>query len=157
MSIALVRVDDRLIHGQVVVGWGRSIHARRFVLVDDTVKENEWEQELYRTGVPPEMAVEFVSIADAPTVLSRLATNGERSIVLVGDIDTLVRLCRASDVVDAVNLGGVHDAPGRTQRLPYVYLTDDEVEALRGLADRGIAVSAQDVPTASPVPLEDLA
>lgn len=152
-----MRVDDRLIHGQVVVGWGRHTGARRVVLVDDAVKANEWEQELYRTGVPPEMAVEFLSIADAPGALQRLAANGEPSIVLVASIQTLVRLCDTTDLVARVNLGGVHDAAGRTQRLPYVYLTDEEVDALRRLTSRGVAVSAQDVPTASPVPLEDLA
>ncbi len=44
MSLDLVRVDDRLIHGQVVVGWGRELKPDLVVLVDDEVAANEWEQ-----------------------------------------------------------------------------------------------------------------
>jgi PTS system mannose-specific IIB component/fructoselysine and glucoselysine-specific PTS system IIB component len=53
----LYRIDDRLIHGQVVVGWGQPLDLKFIVLVDDTVASSDWEQELYRMGVPPEMAV----------------------------------------------------------------------------------------------------
>ncbi|HKI95720.1 MAG TPA: PTS sugar transporter subunit IIB [Gemmatimonadales bacterium] len=156
MSIALVRVDDRLVHGQVVVGWGRATGATRVALVDDAVRESEWEQELYRTGVPPEIALEFVSVADAPAALARWAASEERTIVLVGDIATLARMCEASDAIAKVNLGGIHSGPGRTQRLPYVYLSEAETAQLNALAERGVAVTAQDVPTAAPVALERL-
>ena len=65
MPIELHRIDDRLIHGQVVVGWGQPLELRFLVLVDDEVAASEWEQELYRMGVPPDMRVEFVSVAQA--------------------------------------------------------------------------------------------
>ena len=53
MPIELYRIDDRLIHGQVVVGWGQPLSLRFIVLVDDEVASSDWEQELYRMGVPP--------------------------------------------------------------------------------------------------------
>ena len=65
MSIALFRIDDRLIHGQVVVGWGKPLNVRFIVLVDDAVRANESEQELYRMGVPPEIELAFASTAEA--------------------------------------------------------------------------------------------
>jgi PTS system mannose-specific IIB component/fructoselysine and glucoselysine-specific PTS system IIB component len=55
-----------------------------------------------------------------------------------------------------VNLGGIHHRAGRTQRLRYIFLNAEEENALRDLAARGVAVTAQDVPGARPVPLEDL-
>ena len=55
-----------------------------------------------------------------------------------------------------MTVGGIHHKPGRTARLRYVFLTPDEESQLRSLATRGVAVVAQDVPSASPVPLEDL-
>src|SRR5260221_5963480 len=57
MSIALYRLDDRLIHGQVVVGWGKPLNVGFIVLVHDAVRANAWEQELYRMGGPPEIEV----------------------------------------------------------------------------------------------------
>ena len=59
VTLELYRIDDRLIHGQVVVGWGQPLDIDFIVLVDDTVATSDWEQELYRMGVPPEMDVYF--------------------------------------------------------------------------------------------------
>ena len=58
--------------------------------------------------------------------------------------------------VSAINLGGIHHRTGRTQRLRYVFLNEDEETALRDLAARGVAVTAQDVPGARPIPLDDI-
>ncbi|MBL8982847.1 MAG: PTS sugar transporter subunit IIB, partial [Gemmatimonadetes bacterium] len=65
MGVEIFRVDDRLIHGQVVVGWGQPLDVRSIVLVDDEVAASSWEQDLYRMGVPEEMEVAFASVADA--------------------------------------------------------------------------------------------
>jgi mannose/fructose/N-acetylgalactosamine-specific phosphotransferase system component IIB len=65
VAIELFRIDDRLIHGQVVVGWGQPLDLTFIVLVDDEVATSEWEQELYRMGVPPEMEVHFHTVEAA--------------------------------------------------------------------------------------------
>ncbi len=156
MSISLVRVDDRLIHGQVVVGWVQALAVNRIVLVDDAVATNEWEQELYALGVPPGVEVVFTSVADAVEQFSRWNGSGDRVIVLVGDVDTAARLSGAVPEITTINLGGIHDATGRRERLSYVYLSDVEAHALQTLTERGIAVTAQDVPTARKVPLEEM-
>ena len=70
MSIKLFRVDDRLIHGQVVVGWGQPLHVGFIALVDDAVRASPFEQELYRMGVPPHIEVIFASVAEAATRLA---------------------------------------------------------------------------------------
>lgn len=154
MSV-LVRVDDRLVHGQVVVGWGRALKLRHLALVDDAIAGSEWEQDLYRMGVPKDMTIEFVPVADAAARFEAWEATGDHGMVLVGDIPTLVRLCDAAPV-RRVNLGGVHQGPDRSQRLAYVFLSEPEAAALRQLADRGIAITAQDVPTARPVPLREV-
>jgi PTS system mannose-specific IIB component/fructoselysine and glucoselysine-specific PTS system IIB component len=58
--------------------------------------------------------------------------------------------------VTTVNVGGIHSRAGRTQRLRYVFLSPDEERALRGLAAAGVSVTAQDVPGARAVSLDDL-
>jgi PTS system mannose-specific IIB component/fructoselysine and glucoselysine-specific PTS system IIB component len=156
MSALTVRVDDRLVHGQVVVGWGQALNLRRLVLVDDEIRASSWEQDLYRMGVPPGMELEFASVAEAGAAFPRWVAEGGRTMVILGNVDTLVRLCAAAPVRH-VNLGGVHAGEGRRQRLSYVFLTDGELGQLRALAAGGVEVSAQDVPTARPVPLTELA
>lgn len=156
MPLSLVRVDDRLIHGQVVVGWVKAIGARRIVVVDDEVAESEWQRELYTLGTPPDLIVEFTTVGDAAAAVARSAESSEKTIVLVADVRSAVGLCRAASCIKAVNLGGLHDGTDRTRRLPYVYMSDEEAAELRALRDRGVKITAQDVPTARSVPLEEL-
>ena len=156
MTLVLYRIDDRLIHGQVVVGWGQPLDVDFIVLVDDAVAASDWEQELYRMGVPPEMEVFFHDVAGAAQEFRRYALDARPGILLTGDIATMCRLADAVPDIRAVNLGGIHHKPGRAQKLRYVFLTADEETALRGLAAKGIEVSAQDVPAARPIPLNDV-
>ncbi|OLD03739.1 MAG: hypothetical protein AUI99_04115 [Gemmatimonadetes bacterium 13_1_40CM_3_69_22] len=157
MSIVLYRVDDRLIHGQVIVGWGQPFHVGFIVLVDDAVRASDWEQDLYRMGVPPHIEVSFASIAEAAQRLPEWEADPRPGILLAGSIDTLAALSANSHRVKRINLGGIHHQPGRSQRLRYVYLSDSEAVKLKELAGQGIEITAQDVPTARPVPLEEFA
>jgi len=156
VPLTLIRLDDRLIHGQVVVGWGHALGAERILLVDDHVAATEWERDLYRVGVPPGMEVEFTSVADAGEALNRSADSSERTIVLMADVDTLIKVCASCSMVRNVNVGGLHEREGRKQRLPYVFLSDDEAARLKELRDSGVEVTVQDVPTTKPMPLSDL-
>ena len=156
MVIDLYRIDDRLIHGQVVVGWGQPLDIGFIVLVDDDVAGSEWEQELYRMGVPPDMEVFFDSVTSAARGLERYRADQRPGILLTGDIGTMRRLIESVDGIREVNLGGIHHRAGRTQRLRYIFLAPDEERALQQLADDGITVTAQDVPAARPVGLAEL-
>lgn len=157
MSIAVVRVDDRLIHGQVVVGWGQPLGLGFIALVDDKVRASDWEQDLYRMGVPPGMEALFASVDEAGRRYQDWVKDSRVGLVLTGDIDTIVALIARVPVLRRITLGGLHHKPGRVERLRYVYLTDDEVAKLRGLARQGVDVVAQDVPTARAVPLTEFA
>ncbi len=158
MTLSLVRVDDRLIHGQVVVGWSQALGVKQIVLVDDSVSAsgNEWERDICRMGVPPDMTIEFVPVALAAQRVPEWEVSPRRTMLVLGDIATAVRLCQLAPTLRKVNLGGIHQAPGRRQRLAYVFLTDTEADDLRQLASRGVEVTAQDVPTARPVPISEL-
>jgi PTS system mannose-specific IIB component/fructoselysine and glucoselysine-specific PTS system IIB component len=157
MAIVLCRIDDRLIHGQVVIGWGRAMGIELIVLVDDQVAASEWEQELYRMAVAPEIDVRFVTVTDAATHMAGWQTNGKRVLVLTGDLETMATLRGSNpDVVQRINLGGVHHRPGRRERLPFLYLTDQELQALQALEAGGAIITAQDLPTTPPVALRSL-
>jgi mannose/fructose/N-acetylgalactosamine-specific phosphotransferase system component IIB len=156
VSLELYRIDDRLIHGQVVVGWGQPLDLQFIVLVDDEVAASEWEQELYRMGVPPEMEVYFESVVTAAQRLPGYQRENRRGLLLTGDIDTMRRLIESTNGIHAVNLGGIHHRSGRTQRLRYVFLSPEEESQLRSLSGRGIDVTAQDVPAARPLSLGEM-
>jgi len=153
MTLALYRIDDRLIHGQVVVGWGQPLNASFIVLVDDEVSSSDWEQDLYRMGVPPQIEVIFASVDQAAAQLTTWEADARVGILLVGDIDTAVALAQRAPQVRSFNVGGVHHRAGRRERLRFVYLTDDEAAKLRQLAAGGVEVTAQDVPTARAIPV----
>jgi PTS system mannose-specific IIB component/fructoselysine and glucoselysine-specific PTS system IIB component len=155
VTLVLNRIDDRLIHGQVVVGWGQPLDVAFIVLVDDAVAGSDWEQDLYRMGVPPDMEVRFHSTAEAAPLLDKYRAEPRPGILLTGDIATMRSLV-ANGGVREVNIGGIHHRAGRTQHLRYVFLTADEATALRELAELGAVVTAQDVPAARAVPLNEL-
>jgi mannose/fructose/N-acetylgalactosamine-specific phosphotransferase system component IIB len=157
MSIVLCRIDDRLIHGQVVIGWGRALGINLIILVDDQVAASAWEQELYRMAVAPDIDVRFVTVAQASSEMANWQSNGKRGLVLTGDLETMVALHAASpDAVHKIHLGGLHHRPGRRERLPFVYLTDQELRTLRELEAGGAVITAQDLPTTPPVALRSL-
>jgi PTS system mannose-specific IIB component/fructoselysine and glucoselysine-specific PTS system IIB component len=156
VSIELYRVDDRLIHGQVVVGWAQPMGAVFIVLVDDNVAGSDWEQELYRMAVPPGIEVIFASLIGACERLAELQEDVRRGILLTPDVRTMLRLHECSPSFTHVNLGGVHTGPGRAPCLRYVYLSDADETDLRALAARGVTITAQDVPICHPTPLEEV-
>jgi mannose/fructose/N-acetylgalactosamine-specific phosphotransferase system component IIB len=155
VALELYRIDDRLIHGQVVVGWGQPLDVGFIVLVDDEVAASDWEQELCRMGTPPEMEVVFHSVSDVAPALPRYEGDPRAGILLTGTLHAMLRLVREAGVRE-VNIGGIHHKAGRRQRLRYVFLTADEEQLLRDMAAEGAVVTAQDVPAAAPVPLNEL-
>jgi PTS system mannose-specific IIB component/fructoselysine and glucoselysine-specific PTS system IIB component len=156
MPLLLYRVDDRLIHGQVVVGWGRPLGVEFIVLVDDSVRASDWEQDLYRMGVPPNIELIFASLAEGVQGLPAWQRDPRPGLLLTADLEAMAGLRHAHPSLERINLGGIHHKPGRTERLPYLYLTDEELALARGLRQGGALVQAQDVPTAPPVDVGSL-
>ena len=157
MPIVLLRVDERLIHGQVVVGWGNALHPGRIAVVDDELAGSSWEQELYALGLPEEVTAEFHTVDAARALLDTWRSNGARTVVLTRTVATMQRLAAGGTLRgEEVNIGGLHHAPGRVEVLPYVFLSDEERQAMRALADVGVEVSACDVPGARRIDMQHL-
>jgi mannose/fructose/N-acetylgalactosamine-specific phosphotransferase system component IIB len=156
MAIQLYRIDDRLIHGQVVVGWGQPLNIRFLVLVDDLVASSDWEKELYRMAIPPEMEIIFADVDTAIRDHARYAKDPRPGILITSDIANMLRLVKGVKAIGNVNLGGIHHRAGRSEKLRYVFLTPEEEENLRALEASGVEVTAQDVPSASARPLAEV-
>jgi PTS system mannose-specific IIB component/fructoselysine and glucoselysine-specific PTS system IIB component len=156
MGIHLYRIDDRLIHGQVVVGWGQPLNARFLILVDDLVASSDWEKELYRMAVPPEMDIYFADVDTAIKNHARYAADPRPGILIAGDTESMHRLAKGVKAIGSVNLGGIHHRAGRAEKLRYIFLTSAEEDELRALEASGVEVTAQDVPSARAVPLSEI-
>ena len=152
MSWILVRVDDRLIHGQVLIAWGGRMRPARIFVADDAIAASDWERELL-VSAAPDTEVRVDSIAATAAAWGEEAAAGGGAFLLVRDLPGALALHRAGANFDRLNLGGLHYAPGKTKVNEYVYLDDADREAARALAARGVTLEVQDVPAARPLPL----
>lgn len=156
MSIVLYRIDERLIHGQVVIGWGYELRHDSIIVVDDELAESDWEQELYRLAAGT-AEVSFVTTTEAQERLPEWRGDQRRSVLLTRSVDAMAALAGGGLLSgEEINLGGLHHTPGRTELLGYLHVSDEDRERLRALAEAGAVVSARDVPDAQRVPLATL-
>jgi mannose/fructose/N-acetylgalactosamine-specific phosphotransferase system component IIB len=147
MPIVLFRVDERLIHGQVTMGWGSVLKPDHYLVVDDDLAGSEWEAELYRLGVPPGAEATFLPVEEARARLVQLRDASQVTVLLTRSIRAMARLARDGGLEGVeVNLGGLHDAPHREEVLTYLHLDDEDRDAIRRLLDTGARVSARDLP-----------
>ena len=150
-------MDERLIHGQVVIAWGSQLNPGRYLVVDDKLASSQWEQELYLLSLPEGMPAEFVTGSGAMKALPAWQGDEVRSVLLTRDIKTMLGLAEAGLLNGvAVNLGGIHHAPGRTPVRSYLYLDDEDRKRLQRFEQWGATVYARDLPDSVKVPLATL-
>jgi len=155
MSWILHRIDDRLIHGQVLIAWGERLHPKRIWVVDDASAANPWERELLATS-STEIEVRVVTVLEAAAAYAEEAAAAGGAFLLVRDLATAQGLAASGAPVPAYNVGGLHYAPGKDKVHDYVYLDAGDRAAARWLLARGVALHVQDVPASRPLPLESL-
>jgi len=156
MSIVLQRVDERLIHGQVVIAWGGQLRPDRYLVVDDELADSEWEQELYELGAGDAETL-FSTVEHARGQLDKWREDPQRSILLTRDISAMLRLAAGGLLADtSVNLGGIHHGPNRKEVLTYLHLAPEDRDDLEALAAEGVKISARDLPDAHKVQFKAL-
>jgi PTS system N-acetylgalactosamine-specific IIB component len=155
--IALVRVDNRLLHGQILEAWIPRLKAREVVVADDEAAADDLARAAMTLCVPPDLPVRVVAVKDVPWRDLGSAPHG--ILVLVRDVAALVRARQAGlspELSRRVNLGNVHFAAGRRPVTPSVFLAGPELEALRALAAEGFEVEARAIPAEPPAGLDDI-
>jgi mannose/fructose/N-acetylgalactosamine-specific phosphotransferase system component IIB len=157
VTIVLQRVDERLIHGQVVVGWGSQLHPSRYIVVDDELAGSDWEQDLYRLALDGEAEAIFATVAEAATCLEGWRADAERAVLLTRSVAAMRQLSdQVSMAGTEVNLGGLHDAPGRTEVASYLFVDAAARRDIAALCEAGVEVSGRDLPGARRVGFEAL-
>jgi len=156
VSLRLVRIDDRLIHGQVVAVWLRALGAERIVIVDDGAAHDEFMRDVLTLAAPPGIPVEVLDVAAAAVRCSELAAATESVMVLARSPETILRLVKAGVPIGVVDLGGLGAGPGRRRLHRTVSASAEELAQLRELEDLGIRVEIRIVPDDRPIPLRSI-
>jgi mannose/fructose/N-acetylgalactosamine-specific phosphotransferase system component IIB len=152
--ISLVRVDNRLIHGQVVEAWLPHLKVSRVVVADDEAASSPLVRAAMALAVQSAIEVRILSLGQVD--FSGLTQDGVRTLVLLRDV-AAVPFAQAQGLrVEHLNLGNVHFGSGRRQVSPSVFLAESELAVLRRLAEAGARVEARAVPAEKPVELEEL-
>ncbi len=146
MSVVLARVDDRLIHGQVTVGWCQQLRPDRLLLANNEIAADPWQSRVYGSSVPPRIKVSILSIAESVTLLKNTPETTESILVLTGSLPDMADLVHLGAPLTRINLGGLHFAPGKRELHSFVYLDDLDLRALCRLKEMGVSVFAQQVP-----------
>ncbi len=147
MPLVLVRIDDRLVHGQVVIGWGNVLHPDRILLCNDEIAGSQWERELYTGGASDGVAVEVLSVREAAQRLTKSRYGEERLFLLVESPKEIVELLDQGVSITTVNVGGMHHRPGKKQVAPYLFVDDQDRHWFQELYARHVELVGQDVPS----------
>jgi mannose/fructose/N-acetylgalactosamine-specific phosphotransferase system component IIB len=156
--IALVRVDNRLLHGQILEAWVPRLKVKRIVVADDEAAASPLAQAAMCLCLPPTLPAEVLPVDRVD--FAALAAAPEPVLVLFREVSALERAVSAGltpDLARRVNLGNVHYAAGRLAVTPSVFLSGEEIAAVKALADRGFDVEARAVPSDAPAGARQLA
>lgn len=151
MALKLVRVDDRLIHGQVVAIWLKALNARRIVIVDDRTARDEFVSEVIKMAAPPGVAVEIHAVADGIERVGQLVDSPEPAFVLMRSPVTALALREAGVEFPVLNVGGIGAGPGRKPLYRNISASPEELAAMRALESMGTAVELRIVENDRPV------
>lgn len=147
------RVDNRLVHGQIISTWLPKLRLQRFVVASDTVPDNALQMTMFRMCVPAPATFEAMTVAQAAAWLNARSFGTDRTMVLLESVEDAARLFAAGHPFPHLNIGNVHHASGRKQFTPAVYLGDKELGLLGELARRGMRIEIASLPTESPTDL----
>ena len=153
MDIQLVRIDDRLIHGQVVVGWVKALGIERLVVVNDLIAKNTMQKTLMEMAVPSGLQVKFCAVSDAAKAIGESGDKVKSLLLFSNPVDVLAFLVQGGPL-SSVNVGGMHFGEGKRQVGKTVCVSDQDVEAFKAIRDRGVELEVRAVPGDLREPLE---
>jgi mannose/fructose/N-acetylgalactosamine-specific phosphotransferase system component IIB len=151
MGVELLRIDDRLVHGQVVEGWLKTLRISRIVLASDAVEMDDTQKALYMLAVPHGVEFSCMKMSEAASAWKAGRWKNDRTLVLVSTPEEALALFDAGAPVKSVNLGGLHFREGRVQVLKGISLDDQDVRALKTLASKGVLLEARALPLDEPL------
>lgn len=154
MSIVLARIDDRLIHGQVMTAWVSYAGGKEILIVDDKVAKDPFLSAVITGAAPKHLKATAVTIEQATKELLENKDNTEKKYILLAKgPETFETLINNGVEINEINLGGMGSKQGRNKLYKNVAASNDEKVVFKNLLDRGVNVYIQVVPNMEKVDL----
>ena len=150
-SVAFLRIDDRLIHGQVIVGWLPEIKPENLVVVNDNVAEDAMRQDLMSLSVPPDVELEFYSTADITD-----EDVNDSSFILVSSPKDAWECLQKGIKPEKFNVGGMHSKDGKEEIFEALHVDDEDRKYFDLIIKSGVEPIFQPTPQNEPKPLGDI-
>ena len=154
--IVFTRIDDRLIHGQVVEGWVSFLKADFIMVADDAVASNVLQRSIMELSVPQGLKVFIGRVEEVCDQLRTKALDAERILLLFSRPSDALRALKSGLDCRALNIGGMHYVPGKRKLMDVLAVDDEDLKALKEISALGINVSVQTVPTQRPLALDKI-
>ncbi|EPO5265073.1 PTS mannose transporter subunit IIAB [Providencia rettgeri] len=156
MVIALARVDDRLIHGQVATRWTKETQVKRIIVVSDDVAKDQVRSTLLKQVAPPGVTAHVVDVAKCIRVYNNPKYAGERVMLLFTNPTDVKRIVEEGVDVKSVNIGGMAYHEGKTMVTNAVSINQEDIDAFNYLNDKNIELEVRKVSSDSKVYMMDL-
>lgn len=151
MIIKEARIDDRLIHGQIVTAWIQETKARAILVADDKAAADPFQQSMLKLAVPQGIQLIIKPLKDAAALIAR--DTSAVGVLLIArtpmDAQALLRMGFKPERWTLGNITGRKSEQQRVSVLKYVFATQADADSLMALHDAGIHVVAQSVPNES--------
>ncbi|HAZ37891.1 MAG TPA: PTS N-acetylgalactosamine transporter subunit IIB [Clostridiaceae bacterium] len=145
-NILLVRIDNRLVHGQVGVTWTTSLGANLLLVADDQAANDKMQQELMSlTAKSSGVGIRFFTVQHTIDIISKAAPR-QKIFIICRTPKEVRRLVEGGVPIKDVNVGNMHFSQGKQQLSKKVYVDENELNDLKFLESKGINVFIQDVP-----------
>lgn len=141
-GVVLVRIDDRLIHGQVMTSWLNYTGANKIMIIDDGVAVDPFMKSVLKTCVPANVRLATFGVEKAAVRLKK-GFAGDKCIVLVKYPETLHRLMKEGVLFDEINIGGMGVSGTRTKFFRNISASEEEKKMLKEMVEAGAKISVR--------------
>ncbi|MHB8769650.1 MAG: PTS sugar transporter subunit IIB [Syntrophales bacterium] len=155
-DITLVRVDNRLVHGQILEAWVPFLQASCIIVVDDQVASDYYCETVIRMAVPREVDVVICGTQDFADAYSFHRGSGQKTIVLFSKIADALTVYRRGYHFDTLNIGNVYNEDCRLCCTPSVLLSDVDIRDISALHGEGVKIELRRVPREKPADFDHI-
>ena len=146
MGIVLVRIDDRLIHGQIVENWMKLLKINHVIVVNDFVASDQMQKALFSMAVPDHTKISILTIAEVRETILNGQFKEDRAMLLFVSPQDVLNLINKGVKIKEVNIGGMHYSPEKKQILKAISVSKQDIRAFQELDRLGVRLEARMVP-----------